>query len=157
MMDFAKISAAIDEALAEPTEKAMTREEFEAYAKDQVNLAKSEHESGDIAGARERLIALKEQCEAIAKFEFKPGELPTVKFYRAKEQKLPHAMPSMGAKNQETGSMSFMAKAMDVKNLLEKFLSDGSAKVIQPGQAPAADPGATKPLASWPEDLASEA
>lgn len=157
-MDFEKLKADMDAALSPPVvmEKAMTQADFETYAKEQVALAKAENDAGTTDEAKARIEHLKAQAEAVAKFEYKPGELPTVKFFKAKEQTRPAPATTPAMQHQALGGpgQGYTAKAMAEKlgTMIAEFLGEAPAT----GAPPAAiTPPVPPPVAAvWPRDLA---
>src|SRR5262245_9850874 len=89
-MDFDKLQRQVADLLApvrEPQTKAdetkrMTAEQFSAYAEGQIKKARSEDTAGKPELAKKRLSALQSEVTRLAKFEFKPNELPAVTVYK---------------------------------------------------------------------------
>jgi hypothetical protein len=153
-MEFSKLQNEVAALLASAVTKQMSAEEFAAYAGEQVQKAADEAAGGHQDRATARLTALQGQVEAITKFEFKPGELPSVTIYKDPWQTT-HATVSTPSGDTASGSQHWIAKAANFRNVLTAALD----KLAPAGAAPTSGEVPPAPAASdddfeWPIDLA---
>jgi hypothetical protein len=153
-MDFSKIKSefaallksAPEAAVVESDTKPMTVEQFVEYAKEQVSKAEADHQVGSSDVAQTRLAALAAEVDKIAKFEFKPGELPAVAVFKDPAQKAPE-MVATPAGESTPGESNWVAKSEEFGAFLAQAIG-----ALTPGK-PAAEVVEDEAYV-WPSDLA---
>lgn len=134
--------------------KRMTAAEFATYAEEQIQKARKESESGKVDLSKRRLTALQSEVTRLAKFEFKPSELPAVTVYKDPEQlettEEERSISSGG--NSEPAANHWTAKAQELAKHLAEALGELSNRPTDKNQGGGEKPGEEQPPTKDPKE-----